>query len=478
MHRRLISSVALGGFALLTALAAADTPERVTTNADRQALNLTVYNGGIALVHDTRRLELHGGLEHIAWRDVGAQIQPVTALLESKTKPGSVRVVEQNFDYDVLQPSAILDKYVGREVIVVHDKPIAGQPQQEHAKLLSTQNGIVLQYAHRIETSVDGRIVFPSLPSDLRDQPTLVLDIAENGSGTQDLDLSYITGGLTWRADYVGVVNAAEDRLNLNGLITLSNTSGTSFKDARLQLVAGNVNIVNPPNEDDMRAIGRVQARAQNGAFQGVQEQSYFEYHLYTLGRPTSVLNNQTKQVSLLSAQNIPLRKTLEMRGGASYYRNGNEDLGQHVKLGVYLTFTNKGGDLGVPIPGGIVRLYKNDEQGTSQFLGSDYVDHTPRNEDVRLHVGDSFDVTANRKQTNFHIVSPYRFDSSYEFTISNAKTTPQDVLVVEPIPAEWTILAENFPHEKSSSSTASWHVRVPANGKTTLTFTVEVWFG
>jgi hypothetical protein len=474
MNRRLIPSAALGGFALLTALAAADTAERITTNADRQALNLTVYNGGIALVHDTRRLELRGGLEHIAWRDVGAQIQPVTALLESKTKPGSVRVIEQNFDYDVLQPSAILNKYVGREVTVVHDKALPGQPQQERAKLLSTYNGIVLQYANRIETSVDGRIVFPALPSDLRDQPTLVLDLAEAGAGTQDLDLSYITGGLTWRADYVGVVNSAEDRLNLNGLITLSNQSGTSFNDARLQLVAGNVNIVNPPSENQLREIGHVTAAAYQPQ---VQEQSYFEYHLYTLAHPTSVLNNQTKQVSLLSAHDIPLRKTLEMRGGANYYNGANADLGQHVKLGVYLTFSNKGGDLGIPLPGGVVRLYKNDEQGTSQFLGSDKIDHTPRNEDVRLHVGDSFDVTANRKQTNFHIAGPYRYDSSYEFTISNAKTTPQDVVVVEPIPAEWTILAENFPHEKSSSNTATWKIRVPADGKTTLTFTVEVWF-
>ncbi len=477
MNQRLVSTVALSTFAVLTALAAADGPERVTTNADRKALNLTVYNGGIALVHDTRHLDLHGGLEHIAWRDVGAQIQPVTALLESKTKPGSVRVIEQNFDYDVLQPSAILNKYVGREVTVVHYSAQPGQPLEEKAKLLSTLNGIVLQYANRIETSVNGRIVFPALPGDLRDQPTLVLDIDEAAKGPQDLDLSYITGGLTWRADYVGVVNSAEDRIDLNGLVTLSNQSGTSFEDARLQLVAGNVNIVNPPNQVQLRAMGAFNPVQTNTA-NGFQEQSYFEYHLYTLGRPTSVLNNQTKQVSLLSAHGVPLRKTLEMRGGANYYANrGNTDLGQHVKLGVFLTFANKGGDLGVPLPGGIVRLYKNDDSGTSQFLGSDNIDHTPRNEDVRLHVGDSFDVTANRKQTDFHIVSPGRYDSSYEFTISNAKTTPQDVLVVEPIPAEWKILAESAPHEKTSSSTATWHLRVPADGKTTLTFTAEVWF-
>jgi hypothetical protein len=474
MKQRLISALVLGGFAAATALAAADTAERVTTNADRKALNLTVYNGGIALVHDTRRIDLHGGLEHFAWRDVGAQIQPVTALLESKTKPGSVRVVEQNFDYDVLQPQSILNKYVGHDVIVVHPTAIPGRPQRERAKLLSVQNGIVLQYSDRIETEVDGRIIFPSLPADLRDQPTLVLDIDEAGAGTQDLDLSYITGGLSWRADYVGTVSPDESRLDLNGLVTLSNESGTSFENARLQLVAGNVNIVNPPPVAQMRAYAAA-ADSYAANAQQMQEQSYFEYHLYTLGRPTSVLNNQTKQVSLLSARNIPLRKTLEMRGGQNYYNSSNADLGQHVKLGVYLTFTNKGGDLGIPLPGGIVRLYKPDDSGTSQFLGSDTIEHTPRNEDVRLHVGDSFDVTARRKQTDFHVVGNYTYDSSYEFVISNAKTTPQDVVVIEPIPADWKILAESDPHEKTSSNTATWHLRVPADGKATLTFTAEV---
>lgn len=450
----------------------ADTAERVTTDASRIALNLTVYNGGLALVHDTRRVDLHGGLEHLAWRDVGAQIQPETALLESKTKPGSVRVVEQNFDYDVLQPDAILNKYVGQDVIVVHGN-VPGLPYRETAKLLSTDNGVVLQYADRIETSVVGRIVFPKLPAGLRDKPTLILDVDEAVAGPQELDLTYITGGLTWRADYVGTVSPDEGRMNLSGLVTLSNQSGTSFPNARLQLVAGNVNIV-------ARGMPTIRGAAENEnnvllAVPGVTEQSYFEYHLYTLGRPTSVLNNQTKQVSLLDAHNIPLRKTLEMRGGPQYYNNANQDLGEHVKLGVYLTFTNKNGDLGIAIPAGIVRLYKKDAGGTAQFLGSDSIDHTPRNEEVRLHVGDSFDVTARRKQTNFHIVGGGVYDSSYEFVISNAKKTAQEVVVVEPIPAEWKILSESAPHTKTSSGTASWHLRVPADGKTTLTFTAEV---
>jgi hypothetical protein len=465
-----LAAVALAVATLVSARA--DTVERTTTDANRTALNLTVYNGGIALVHDTRRVDLHGGLEHLAWRDVGAQIQAETALLESKTKPGSVRVVEQNFDYDVLRPDAILNKYVGQDVIVVHGN-VPGLPYRETAKLLSTDNGVVLQYADRIETSVVGRIVFPKLPQGLRDKPTLILDVDEASAGPQELDLTYITGGLTWRADYVGTVSPNERRLDLSGLVTLTNSSGTSFPNARLQLVAGNVNVYVPPpmgyEEGNPNVI-----LANSGAPQ-FQEQSYFEYHLYTLGHPTSVLNNQTKQVSLLDAHDIPLRKTLEMRGGPQYYNNANQDLGEHVKLGVYLTFTNKNGDLGIALPAGIVRLYKKDTGGTAQFLGSDSIDHTPRNEEVRLHVGDSFDVTARRKQTNFHIVGNGVYDSSYEFVISNAKKTAQDVLVVEPIPAEWKIQSESAPHTKTSSGTASWHLRIPADGKTTLTFTAEV---
>jgi len=456
-------------------VAGADSTERIMTDANQTALNLTIYNGGIALVHDTRRIDLRGGTEHLAWRDVGAQIQAETAILASRTKPGSVHVLEQNFDYDVLQPQAILAKYVGRDVVVVHGR-VPGLPYQEYAKLLSVDNGVVLQYPDRIETEVVGRIVFPRLPDGLRDRPTLILDVDEASAGVQDLDLTYITGGLSWRADYVGSVSSDEKRLDVSGLVTLTNTSGTSFPNAHLQLVGGNVNIVAQGGGGNLNSAWSAVASVP-GVFVQPQfrEQSYFEYHLYTLGRTTSVLNNQTKQVSLLNARNVPLHKTLEMRGGPDYYNSGNADLGQHVKLGVYLTFLNKNGDLGIALPAGIVRLYKKDAGGTAQFLGSDTIDHTPRNEEVRLHVGDSFDVTARRKQTNFHIVGGGVFDSSYEFVISNAKTSPQDVVVVEPIPAEWQILTESSPHQKSSSGTATWHLRVPAGGKTTLTFTAEV---
>ena len=205
------------------------------------------------------------------------------------------------------------------------------------------------------------------------------------------------------------------------------------------------------------------------------QQQNYFEYHLYTLQRTTTIANNQTKQVSLLAARNVPIRKTLELRGSQGYYSNPDADLGANLKVGVYVTFTNKGGDLGIPLPGGTVRLYKNDEGGTSQFLGSDSIDHTPRNEDVRLHLGDSFDVTANKKQTAFHALVGCAYESSYVIVVKNAKTEPADVLVVEPIPGDWSIEAESLRHVKTSSATASWMVHVPADSNTKFTYSAYV---
>ncbi len=462
--------------AILLALpfaAGADPVEHTSGTADQTRLNLTIYNGSLALVHDRRRIALTAGENSIAWRDVSATMDATSAILEDLTTPGAVRVNEQNFNFDLLKPSTILDKFVGHDVTVVHDGPTSNEPRRETARLLADNEGIVLQYHDRVETALtNSHLVFPSLPPGLRDRPTLTLDLTSEHAADPELDLAYLTGGLSWHAEYVGVVSPSDDRMQLNGLITLTNETGTSFPNARVQLVAGNVNVPPPPSQRLM-TIGRLTAR--DNTEQQVIQENYFEYHLYTLGRPTSIANNQTKQVALLHAADVPLHKTLELRGSESYYSNQNADLGQKIKVGAYLTFTNKGGDLGIPLPGGLVRVYKNDKAGTSQFLGADRIDHTPRNEDVRLHVGDSFDVTANKKQTDFQGVGGCTYESSYDLAIGNAKSDPVNVLVVEPIPGTWTVLSESLPHTKSSSATATWNVRVPADGKTTLRYRVRV---
>jgi hypothetical protein len=462
-------------FALGIAAAAAsgESGERVSTLADQQQVGVTIYNAGLALVHDRRHVGLVGGVNRVAWRDVSANMDPTTALVESDTAPGGVSVLEQNFNFDLLKPSTLLEKYVGRDVTVVHDKKIPGEPDRETARILSTNEGIVLKYADRIETEVEGHIVFPSIPDNLRDRPTLVIELNSRLDRAQDLDLSYLTAGIGWAADYIGVVAPGDDKLDLNGLVTLSNTSGTTYRNARLQLVAGNVNVTQPPSAKTMQTIGRAAAPAADG----FRQENFGDYHLYTLQRPTTIADNQTKQVALLSAHSVPLRKTYELRGSIEYYTSEQPDLGDRIPVGVYFSFENKGGELGVPLPGGIVRLYKRDSGGASQFLGSDRIDHTPRNERVRLHVGDAFDVTARKRQTDFHTVGkPPRedYDSSYEIVLRNAKEAPVDVQVIEPLPGEWQIVAESARHVKSSSTTATWTIRVPAGGQATLTYTAR----
>ncbi|MBV8081539.1 MAG: DUF4139 domain-containing protein [Candidatus Eremiobacteraeota bacterium] len=450
-----------------------DPIERTSTLAEQQAVSVTIYNDNLALVRDERRLAMPKGMQRLALRDVSAQIDPTTAILHSLTSSGAVSVIEQNFNFDLLSPETLLEKYVGREVTVVHVNPHTGAEIREQAKVLAVNGGVVLQYANRIETSVDGKLLFPSIPSNLRDRPTLVTDLDNAYDGEQTLELDYLTGGLSWRADYVGVLNADDTRMDLNGLVTLTNTSGTSYENAHMQLVAGNLNRAATPQE--VRSLAANVAKAADQ----MRQENLFEYHLYTLGRPTTIADKQTKQVAMLAASAVPVTKSLELRGSDYYYTQASSDLGQQLKPQVYLEFQNEGGGLGIPLPKGIVRVYKKDSQGNAQFVGEDTIDHTARKERIRLLLGESFDVTATKRQTDFKRVGPfndrYQYESSYSIEMRNAKDTPVTLKVVEPMPGDWTILSENFTHVKSSSATATWTITVPANGKTTLEYSVRV---
>ncbi len=467
------TTFALALLLALGATASADSGEHVSTLADQNGVGITIYNADLALVRDRRKVDLPQGESRLALRDVSARIQPETALLQSVGAPQRLTVLEQNFDYDLLSPQKLLEKYVGRDVDVIRYDPRTGERHAERARVLSTNDGIVLRYADRIETSVNGTLSFPSLPPNLRDRPTLVSDLTNASGGPQEIELTYLSGGLSWKADYTALLASSDDRLDLRGLITLQNTSGTTFRDANVQLVAGDVNIVQP----QMAAMGRATADVYSNSAQRPTEQALFEYHLYTLPRRTTVADNQTKQVELLSAAGVPVTKTLELRGQPYYYRQQSPDLGARLKVGTYVTFRNQGGDLGIPLPRGTIRVYKRDTSGTSQFIGADQIDHTPKGEFVRLHLGDSFDVTANKKQTDFRVLGGNAYESAYQIVLRNAKKTPETVLVVEPIPGDWTMLENSAPFTKSSSSTASWSLRVPPEGSTTLTYRVRITF-
>jgi len=457
--------------------------ETVTTLKDQKALAVTIYNDNLALVKDTREVRLPRGESRLAFQEVSAQIRPETALLRNLTHPKDFWVAEQNFDFDLLTPQKLLEKYVGEKVTVVRNVPNAdgagAKEVREEATVLATNGGTVLQFADRIETSAPGRLIFPKVPGNLRARPTLVISLNSAADKTQQLELSYLTGGLSWRADYVANLSSDEKTLDLSGWVTLTNQSGAAYPNATLQLVAGDVNRAKQRPDRGYAAMeGLARAKA---AAPEMKEEGLFEYHLYTLDRPTTLAVNQTKQVALLGASGVPVRKEYLLQGQGYYYSGSYGDLGEKQKVGVFVEFDNKeSSHLGMPLPKGIIRVYKRDSAGRAQFVGEDNVDHIPKNELVRLKLGDAFDVTAKRKQTDYKSLGKqgkygHVHESAFQIELKNAKKESVTVNVLEPMPGDWEMVQNSHPFTKEAAGTARFKVAVPAEGSATLTYRVRV---
>jgi len=464
----------------LASTAYASEEEKRTSLDDQTSVAVTIYNENLALIKDQRTITLEKGFNLLAFRGVSARMRPETALLRNLNNAG-LNVIEQNFDFDLLTPQKLLEKYVGKQVRIATMNPATGEEKIEHATVLSTNNGVVVQIGDRIETNPRGRYIFDKVPENLRDQPTLVIQLISATSKAQDVELSYLSSGLSWKADYVAELNANDDKLDLIGWVTLNNTSGTSYNNAKLQLVAGDVNVVRNDFKHALESRARPMAKMAMMEDSAMQEESLFEYHLYSLNRPTTVSNNQTKQVSLLSAMQVPVNKEYLLQGNTYYYQSSYGNIGQKMKVGVYVEFKNKEkSGLGLPMPKGIVRVYKKDKSGNAQFIGEDHIDHTPKNEDVRLKLGDAFDITADKKQTSFEkrmAIGKYNhaYESTYEIKIKNAKSEAVMVVVREPVPGDWKILEQSHTSKKVAAGTAEWHIEVPAEGSTTLEYSVLV---
>src|SRR5688572_2940919 len=331
--------------------------EKPSTLADQQSVAVTIYNENLALVKDQRRVSFEPGRNRLALREVSGRMRPETALLRSLSHPGALTLLEQNFDFDLLTPQKLLEKYVGRQVRVFRVNQKTGEESFETATVLAASSGVVMRIGERIETGLPGRIVYDSVPANLRDRPTLVseLDVARGGS--QAVELSYLTGGLSWKADYVAELNGADTSLDLNGWVTLTNQSGTAYPNARLQLVAGDVNRVRDETRVAKAMLAQRNAAAE-APRQDMAQEALFEYHLYTLQRPTTIADNQTKQVALLSAQGVPVVKELLLQGSDYYYRSSVGGIGQKIKVGVFVQFENRESSrLGMPMPKGVVRV-------------------------------------------------------------------------------------------------------------------------
>src|SRR5882724_4753238 len=475
LTRFLFTALLLGTVATATF---AQTSEQTTTARDRQSVNITVYNSNLGLVRETRRLTLPAGRIALRFADVTAQIRPETVHLASLTAPSSLRILEQNYQYDLLNPAKLLDKFVGRDLTLVlrryQNNTESFEPVQ--ATLLANNGGQVWRINGQIVINPTNiaEMRFPDLPKNLVATPTLVWDLDNNETSAQNVEASYLTNGMNWRADYVLLVNADDTKGDLQGWVTLTNASGSSFDDARLQLVAGDVNRVS--EERSMALAGAMRAKGAMDEAQ-FQEQGFFEYHMYTLQRPTTIRDNETKQVSLLEAAGFEVKKEFVLNG-QRYYYTGYNNPGAAIKekVGVFVQFHNaQTNKLGMPLPAGTIRLYKKDDKGKQQFIGEDRIDHTPKDEDVRVKVGDAFDVVAERKQTDYKVIARNVYEYAYEIKIRNHKDGAISVVVNEPIGGDWEMISSTVEAKKTAAFAAQFNVPVAKDGETTLSYRVRV---
>lgn len=433
-------------------------------------LDITIYNENRALVNDTRAADLAKGKNAIAFADVSGQIMPESALLQGK----DIQLLEQNFNYDLLSESSLLEKAVGSTVTVEYINPATGAIKQNQAELLAV-NGVspILKIDGKIETQYPGRVIFNKVPDNLLARPTLIMDIQSKTAQSQNLELSYLTRGLSWKADYVAELNDAENKMNLNGLVTLNNNSGVDYKNANLKLVAGDVNIVQNYVQPRMMKTMAVMESAANMAAGNMAVSSLSDFYLYTLPRKTDILSNQTKQVSLLSGKDINVKKTYEFDNSLSLLHTPEL---KKIKPTVFISFENeKNNNLGIALPKGTVRLYKADDKGKMLFVGEDNINHTANMENVRLTMGTAFDVFADAKRTEYTQVSSKVSEIASEITLKNGGDKNVTVEIYQNFYGSWKILNESVKSENVNANRVKWIVQVPANGESKLTYKVQL---
>jgi hypothetical protein len=447
-----------------------------TTERDQVDLAVTVYNSNIALVRDVRQIHLSAGTFPLHFEDVAASINPATVHFRSLVDPSKLNVIEQNYEFDLLDPQKLLQKYVGKEITLVRGEKDAGSTRwvETKALLLANNGGPVWKIGNEIVTgmAVDS-YRFPDLPENLYSRPTLVWMLENRGAESQRVEASYLTSNMNWNADYVLTVGRDEMRADLDGWVTLVNNSGVTYSNAKLQLVAGQLNRVEQPMA--LEAMGKAMTRSVPAPQFG--QEAFSEYHLYTLGRRTSIQNNESKQISLLTGSGVPVEKFLLVEGQQYWFRNpqgiGNP-IPQPVKV-LYRFKNDEKSGLGMPLPAGTVRVYQADSKGGVQFVGEDRITHTPKDEQLKIHVGDAFDVVCERKQTDYKKIASNSAELAYEITLRNHKDKGVTVEVREPIGGDWEVLNSNSKWTKLDSTTLSFSIPVEKDGTATLDYRVRV---
>ena len=468
-------------FLLCTALAGAapsfaQTPAVPAPSQTAQGdVAVTIYNNDRALVEDKRMLDLPGGRSRQEFRDVSASIEPATVTLNGR----GVGVVEQNFDFDLLSPDALMKNAVGQEVTLVRVNPASGQETRERARVLAANGGVVLQIGDRIEVLRDdglpARVIFDGVPVSLRARPTLSVTVDSQGAGRRPVTLTYLTTGLAWAADYVALFDEANGRMDVQGWVTLTNNSGTPYVNASTLLVAGAVGqapnrygyggYAPPPPPPPPPPGGMVRAGMETSGRERIGD-----FYLYPLPERTTIADKQTKQVSFLDVKNAPAARAYEFRNG--WLSTSDQPISAYTVLR-FSSSREQG--LGDALPAGTVRVYQRDARGNPQFIGEHRIDHTPMGSDMSLATGQAFDVKVRPVVEERTKVSSGRWKTRMRYTVTNAGPKPITVDVVQAgLWGDTRIEAESLKSERLSADEARWRVPVAANGQATVTATFD----
>ncbi|UPT74186.1 MAG: DUF4139 domain-containing protein [Elusimicrobiota bacterium] len=452
------------------------------------ALEVTVYNSNLGLVKETRPFTLKNGVNSVSVVDVAAQIDPTSVHFKSLTAPDAVSVLEQDFRYDLISQEKLLQRYLGKEIELQRYGMSGEKKELIKGVLLASSGGRILRVGDKLVLNPQGEAILPELPEGLLTKPTLMWQLNSRKAGDHTGEISYLTGGLSWNADYVLVVDKDDAKADLNAWVTVANNSGATYKDAKLKLVAGDVHRAPVPQ---LRGRGNYMAKmsmAAEASADGMTEKSFFEYHLYSLGRLTTLADNSSKQVEMASAANVPVRKLFTYDGaqgvqwtywGDSGYWDPSYGLGDpNKKVSVYFEFENrKQNNLGIPLPKGRVRVYKKDDDGSLQLAGEDAIDHTPKDEKVRVKMGEAFDVVGERKRTNYNSeLKSRRFEETFEIKLRNHKDADATVTVVEHLYrwTNWKIVDSSAKWTKKDAQTIEFEVPVKKDGEAVVTYTVR----
>ncbi len=436
--------------------------------AQGQDLSLTIYNNNLALIRDQRVIRYRNGRSVVELPGVSSQIQAPTVTFEAD----GVGIIEQNFDYDLLTPSKLMEKAVGKTVRIVRTNPATGKETTERVKILSVNNGVVIQAGDRIEVLRDDnlptRVIFDQIPDNLRANPTLSVVVDSARSGRKPTSLTYLSGGLGWRADYVALFDEDKEEMDFQGWVTLTNSTETSFDNARVQMVAGEVARANQNNNrNNRRNPSRI-----SGGIEATDEERLGDNYLYPLEGRTSVASRQTKQVAFVNAPKAKASKDYEYQVG------GFQTLPEPQNVDVRIAFSNsKAAGLGAALPKGIVRVYTKDSLGRAQFIGEDNITHIAGGSDLSLKIGEAFDVTVQPAVKSNRTISKKITETAMAYTIRNAKSEPVKVTIRQRAGwrgVETSIVKESEESRNPSVNNYVWEVDVPAEGETILTFTIR----